>query len=932
MTTTVQYDLDTSGGLMDEIQALIAPPLTEEPTRKSRRIEREPRRTGRATNRDCCDSCREGGDLICCDRCPASFHLQCCNPPLEEEQLPTGDWICHKCRVAPEHIEKSDAELIAAMTIPKSITGKDGAKTIERQSGDYFKPRKVPVRLNDRLRRDGKQCMRLAQLQAYKEAQKEMKSGKKEPQDVAKTTSSEPDEDDMEDILQNRGNPFVMLIKAAAIQNPEQFQLPAELMSHAPLPGTTRKRKKEDVAKNYKKIHELENGMVPLPAKVCFHCNKSCRVDPLIQCDYCPLLFHRDCLNPPLTTFPTGRWMCPNHPENGLPEFAKASYTERCKIYHDVNNRLNQHAVKLDFLNKVHATGLPWAEKPTRRKSAEIPSAVKAHYHRPPSLLLQPKDQQHCTSVASLPTEGSSHKLCTPEEQEEWLKTVVGLQSSIALHLTKQGLPKSEQVTQKIVSAPKLFTKSPDSSSPDQRNVHHPPKVNNTSVLSAKSQEFNLDYDSKLGNKPGTVSRTKEFTGSKVETKDKNMENDLNLVNGPRTMWNGPYLFEKKEKYDGHFGHESQEKEGEEREIRKQSNRSKVEESSLNSFKSNGPQEVHTDGKAFNTLLGTSQSLKNETSVQWSTSTSHAGSIQSVSTSLSQNLRVSTITVPSRPMATAAIGLNTKSVTINNTVGKVTSVSLSSSPALISLNSTLQSCLEGSVDAELSKLDEKLIQVLAWQRLQQLMPSKVPNSLPTKDSSDNSSSSAESTSTPNQHFPVLASFCPISSRGSTRPAHVRRRCATIGNNSDADVCLSHYGHCNFSSTRHASVFYDETSRQFELINYSEFGTTVDKVLFTGEAKDKAVVRKPSSSLVKSVRKVSSKRKLRQAPVIVKPEITFLRPCNCKVNNDISIEDHKAGWEGTALLHHGSVIEFGCLQFVFSVTDATLLPSSSKIRL
>lgn len=41
-----------------------------------------------------------------------------------------------------------------------------------------------------------------------------------------------------------------------------------------PKKGTTRKRKKEDVAKNYKKIHELENGMVPLPAKVCFHCNK----------------------------------------------------------------------------------------------------------------------------------------------------------------------------------------------------------------------------------------------------------------------------------------------------------------------------------------------------------------------------------------------------------------------------------------------------------------------------------------------------------------------------------------------------------------------------------------------------------------------------------------------------------------------------------
>lgn len=37
---------------------------------------------------------------------------------------------------------------------------------------------------------------------------------------------------------------------------------------------------------------------------------------PLIQCDYCPLLFHMDCLEPPLTAMPLGRWMCPNHIEH----------------------------------------------------------------------------------------------------------------------------------------------------------------------------------------------------------------------------------------------------------------------------------------------------------------------------------------------------------------------------------------------------------------------------------------------------------------------------------------------------------------------------------------------------------------------------------------------------------------------------------------
>lgn len=43
---------------------------------------------------------------------------------------------------------------------------------------------------------------------------------------------------------------------------------------------------------------------------------RSCRLAPLIQCDYCPLLFHMDCLDPPLTALPAGKWMCPNHVEH----------------------------------------------------------------------------------------------------------------------------------------------------------------------------------------------------------------------------------------------------------------------------------------------------------------------------------------------------------------------------------------------------------------------------------------------------------------------------------------------------------------------------------------------------------------------------------------------------------------------------------------
>ena len=36
----------------------------------------------------------------------------------------------------------------------------------------------------------------------------------------------------------------------------------------------------------------------------------------LIECDFCPLSFHTNCLQPPLTNKPLGMWMCPNHAEH----------------------------------------------------------------------------------------------------------------------------------------------------------------------------------------------------------------------------------------------------------------------------------------------------------------------------------------------------------------------------------------------------------------------------------------------------------------------------------------------------------------------------------------------------------------------------------------------------------------------------------------
>lgn len=38
----------------------------------------------------------------------------------------------------------------------------------------------------------------------------------------------------------------------------------------------------------------------------------------LIQCDFCSLCYHLDCLTPPLPSVPKDKWMCPAHVEHIL--------------------------------------------------------------------------------------------------------------------------------------------------------------------------------------------------------------------------------------------------------------------------------------------------------------------------------------------------------------------------------------------------------------------------------------------------------------------------------------------------------------------------------------------------------------------------------------------------------------------------------------
>ena len=131
--------------------------------------------------------------------------------------------------------------------------------------------------------------------------------------------------------------------------------------------------------------------MVPLPARLCYECRRSCRKAPLIACDYCPLYFHQDCLDPPLTAFPIGRWMCPNHPNHFIDQHLLTScrVTERIKLWDKyANQRIDQHAVKLDFLRKARAANPLFRTKVKLegRPRIKVPCSIKFHYENPPHL------------------------------------------------------------------------------------------------------------------------------------------------------------------------------------------------------------------------------------------------------------------------------------------------------------------------------------------------------------------------------------------------------------------------------------------------------------------------------------------------------------------------------------------------------------------
>lgn len=410
-TKTIVYDLDTSGGLMEQIQALLAPPKTDEAEKRSRKPEKESRRSGRATNHDSCDSCKEGGDLLCCDHCPAAFHLQCCNPPLSEEMLPPGEWMCHRCTVRRKKREQKKE-----LGHVNGLVDKSSKRTTSPSSDTDLLDRpasKTELKAIAHARILERRASRPGTPTSNASTETPTSEHNDVDEDIV-DVDEEPVAAEPDYVQPQLRRPFELLIAAAMERNPTQFQLPNELTCTTALPGSSKRRRKEETTgKNVKRTqHELDhNGLVPLPVKVCFTCNRSCRVAPLIQCDYCPLLFHMDCLEPPLTAMPLGRWMCPNHIEHVVLNQKNLTLSNRCQVFDRFQDTISQHVVKVDFLNRIHKKHPPNRRvlQSVKRRSLKVPDAIKSQYQFPPPLIAPAAIRDGELICSGVPEESQTH-------------------------------------------------------------------------------------------------------------------------------------------------------------------------------------------------------------------------------------------------------------------------------------------------------------------------------------------------------------------------------------------------------------------------------------------------------------------------------------------------------------------------------------------
>ncbi|KAK6640697.1 hypothetical protein RUM44_012394 [Polyplax serrata] len=989
--SSVEYDLDTSGGLMPQIQALIAPPVSDDCSKIKKKEGKELhpyyKRPGKGHNHDSCDSCGEGGNLLCCDKCPASFHLQCHDPPLEEDDIPIGQWLCHSCKVAAakaEGISVREIKFHKSEIITKTKSNEETTQPSQNSVQKLDNEAEVRGRLRSR-----KDSATILPVKGVKKG-KVLDGEKKKRSDDKKDTSDEDEEEEEEEgkprkikkkseepvnkdscVEENINfmTPMDLLIEAAIESNPKQYDLPKELTITMPFPGAEKvgncvgpskiTSRRNSSAK--KKPYELDNGMVPLPVKVCYECHRSCRIAPLVSCDYCSLLFHLDCLDPPLASMPTGKWMCPNHPQHYIDTklLTSVSLTERVKLWEKYAGPIDQDAVKLEFIRKVRRKNPPFRFKvklPPRNK-IRVPEAIKQQYACPQPLVPSLKDVLRVEKISSL------EEHATAWEQEQWLSSIIAMQSSIACHLAfqKQKKPQLTHLENDIAAK----SKQPDISQTEAQlktndivELTIDRQMSDKQKNKTKSSNEVLNGNITVQNYKGPTSakpkesvekmmekmfsdvttpmspRKAEFTGSKTL---ESLLRESSTEKTKKIIINGP--IPKDAKIILHQNGEMRLKIKEDQNLKTFEPRIKVSDSKQQQSSSSVDSKVLENlNSQLGYLLSTSagEELADE-----------LGKIDSRLVNLLafqriQQLLPSTVGIHSAKNNSSSRVLPTLSHYLTENESQRLRLEESESDVKPEMEKDRRETVFGAFEKNLSLKNGVLVskkQYVAIKdcnaelSLQEVSPNNVsPSVQAVRDITQIKISDFLKKEFDRSHVEIQARAILTPLNTKELGVKMKYRTLSIGTGADNDVCLSSYGFCNYVSPKHAVIFYDEMTKHYELINYSEHGTLVDSVVYTTDFSDRKTPRLDAkipekNPLAKTVKEIIDKRRgINRVPKdadmpaskMISKEHQNPRLCYCQPSELFS--SYPAGWEGSAVLYHCSYIKFGCLQFVFSIAD------------
>ncbi|CAM4882651.1 unnamed protein product [Rotaria socialis] len=117
--------------------------------------------------------------------------------------------------------------------------------------------------------------------------------------------------------------------------------------------------------------------------------------------------------------------------------------------------------------------------------------------------------------------------------------------------------------------------------------------------------------------------------------------------------------------------------------------------------------------------------------------------------------------------------------------------------------------------------------------------------------------------------------------------YIRKHIIWFGSSSLNDICLNDYHSptCQFITERHACLYYDRKNNLFELLNYSEYGTSVNDLRYGLD-----IINDNNYN---------------------KQENDNLSKCSC-----LTQSVYKPSWDGPAQIEQGTVIKIGCHGFLF----------------